>query len=79
VNYANMPGMESAPETLPLAAMARVAHVPIRWLREQATSGEIPALDAGGQLLFHVRTVEKILASRAAGQSELRKGAVNAG
>jgi hypothetical protein len=60
--------MEDRAELLPLAAMARVAHVPPKWLREQAESGSIPSLDAGGARLFHAPTVERILMSRAAGQ-----------
>jgi hypothetical protein len=66
--------MEDRVELLPLGAMARVVHVPPKWLREQAAAGEIPSLDAGGTILFHRRTVEKILMSRAAGAGSAEPG-----
>jgi hypothetical protein len=69
--------MENRAELLPLIAMARVVHVPAKWLRQQAESGSIPSLDAGGARLFHAPTVERILMNRAAGQNTPE--AVNAG
>ena len=48
-----MSGMEDRAELLPLAAMARVVHVPAKWLLSEAERGAIPSLDAGGSRLFH--------------------------
>jgi hypothetical protein len=62
--------MEERPNLVPLAAMARIVHVSTKWLREQAASGTIPSLDAGGARLFHAPTVEKLLMIRAMGQEK---------
>jgi hypothetical protein len=62
--------MEDRSQLLPLGAMARIVHVPTKWLREQAKAGSIPSLDAGGALLFHAPTVQKILTARAQAPKE---------
>jgi hypothetical protein len=51
--------MES--DLLPLAAMARKARIPSKWLRQEAEAGRIPHLNAGGQLLFNSQIVESLL------------------
>jgi hypothetical protein len=51
---------------LALPAMARRLRVTQTWLRHEARAGRIPALDAGGRLLFNCVAVERVLADRAA-------------
>jgi len=53
-------------DLLTLPAMARQLRVTQAWLREQVQSGQLPALDAGGRLLFNVAAVERVLCERAA-------------
>lgn len=52
---------------LPLGAMARVLHVPAKWLRTEAEAGRIPALRAGSRLVFRPDVVVPLVAERAAG------------
>ena len=49
----------------PLGRMAREIKVPQRWLREQAESGIVPALKAGGRWLFDPQTVRRVVSSLA--------------
>ena len=48
----------------PLHAMARRINVPAKWLRAEAEAGRIPALNAGGALLFDPELVEQIIRDR---------------
>jgi len=57
--------METRTFLLPLGAMARKAHVPPKWLKEQAEAGNVPHLNAGGKLLFNSEIVERLLMSLA--------------
>lgn len=50
---------------IPLAAMARLARVPARWLRTEAIAGRLPHLAAGSQILFDAEIVLRILEERA--------------
>jgi hypothetical protein len=51
---------------VPLGVMARLCHVPSRWLRSEAEAGRIPALKAGDRLVFHPDVVLPLVAERAA-------------
>ena len=51
---------------LPLALMARRLRVSVRWLREEAEAGRVPALSAERQMLFNPDAVEHALSERAA-------------
>jgi hypothetical protein len=66
---------------VPLGAMARRAHVPSKWLRQLAESGEIPHLNADGRILFNPSTVHRHLATLAAGgtqqKTEAERGEFN--
>ncbi len=53
-------------DLLTLPAMARHLRVTQTWLRAEAEAGRVPALDAGGRLLFNVPAVERVLSERAA-------------
>jgi hypothetical protein len=57
--------MQNASALIPLSAMARRLHVPVKWLREEAEAGNIPHLNAAGHLLFDYQTIEQILLDRA--------------
>ncbi len=52
-------------QLLPLPKMARELRVPVAWLREEAEASRLPAVKAGGALLFHPPTIERILVERA--------------
>lgn len=58
--------MNTKDELMPLADMARWLRVPKDWLKTEAESGRLPCLKAGRVLMFHVETIEKLLAERAA-------------
>lgn len=60
--------MEHETKLLPLPHAARRLRVPAKWLREEAEAGRIPHLKAGGRLMLHLPTVEKVLLRRAAGE-----------
>lgn len=47
-----------------LAVMARLIHVPTRWLRAEADAGRIPALRAGDRYVFVPQVVEATVAQR---------------
>lgn len=51
---------------VPLSVMARLCHVPSRWLRAEVEAGRIPALKAGDRLVFRPDVVLPLVASRAA-------------
>lgn len=51
------------------ATAARFLNVPARWLRAEALAGRLPHLRAGHRLLFHLPTVVRLLAERAAAQT----------
>ncbi len=46
--------------------MAERLKVTQKWLRDEASSGRIPAIPAGPQFLFNARAVEDVLEERAA-------------
>jgi hypothetical protein len=50
---------------IPLAELARQLHVEPKWLASEAKAGRLPHLNAGGRLLFHRPTVERLLLRRA--------------
>jgi hypothetical protein len=52
-------------DPLPLNLAARCLRVPAQWLRDEITSGNLPALVAGKSVLVHVPTVAAILVERA--------------
>jgi hypothetical protein len=54
-------------DPLPLNLAARCLRVPMQWLRDEITSGNLPALVAGKSVLVHVPTVAAILVERAKG------------
>lgn len=39
--------------------------LPPVFLREEALAGRLPCIQSGGQLVFHVATVQRVLAQRA--------------
>ena len=51
---------------VPIGVMARIIHVPPKWLREEAEAGRIPALRAGDRFVFRPDVVTRIIAERAA-------------
>jgi hypothetical protein len=51
---------------VPLGVMARLCHVPSKWLRAEAEAGRIPALKAGDRLVFRPDVVLPLVAERAA-------------
>ena len=53
------------PALYPLSMMARRLRVTVRWLREEAESGRIPAVKAERQFLFDAVAVEEALLLRA--------------
>jgi len=66
--------MQTQSSLLPLGAMARRAHVPTRWLRDEAVAGRVPHLNAGGRLLFNPALVHAGLVARPSGNhAELDK------
>ena len=53
-------------ELLPLPILARYLRVSQSWLRKEAQSGRLPAVDAGGgRYLFSRVAVERVLLDRA--------------
>ena len=58
---------ENQLQILPLGVMARLLHVPAKWLRSEAEAGRIPALRAGDRLVFRPDVVLPLVAERAAG------------
>ena len=50
---------------LNLSVMARILGVKPRWLREEASSGRVPAVAAGDTFLFDPDAVERVLLERA--------------
>ena len=57
---------ENENRIVPLGVMARLVHVPTRWLRAEAEAGRIPALRAGDRFVFCPDVVSRIVAERAA-------------
>jgi hypothetical protein len=57
--------METNHALLPLNRMARVLHVTVGWLRDEANAGRVPCLRAGDRYLFAPTAVEMVLAERA--------------
>lgn len=53
------------PRLIPIASMARLAGVTVRWLRSEAEAGRVPCLWADGRILMDRETVEAILLERA--------------
>jgi len=51
---------------VPLGVMARLVHVPTKWLRSEAEAGRVPALRAGNRYVFRLDIVSRIIADRAA-------------
>jgi hypothetical protein len=56
---------ELSDDLVPLTQAARRLRVPTQWLRVEAESGRIPHLSAGGRLLVHMPTVQRVLIERA--------------
>lgn len=54
------------PKILNTAQMARRLRVNTAWLKEQATTGNVPCLPAGKNFLFNPEAVENCLLERAA-------------
>jgi len=52
-------------DLLPLNLVARRLRVPVKWLREEAEAGRVPALRAGNVLLCNPTAVEEVLLERA--------------
>jgi hypothetical protein len=50
--------------------MARILHVPVRWLKAEAEAGRVPHVRAERVLLFDPETVESVLLDRARGPAE---------
>ena len=48
-----------------IGRIARRLRVPVRWLREEAASGRIPAIRAGSVFLADAEAVERVLLERA--------------
>jgi excisionase family DNA binding protein len=63
-----MPAMDN-PNLLALSRMARRLGVTAGWLRDEAAAGRVPALRAGKRYLFSPEAVERVLATRAAGET----------
>lgn len=63
-----------APELVPLMRMAARLGVPRDWLKEQAETGNVPALHAGTRWLFRPDVVVPVVADMAAPPQE-KKGA----
>lgn len=61
-------------EPLPLNKAARYLRVPARWLRDEVTTGRVPALIAGERILIHLPTVAALLAERAKVETGVRNG-----
>ena len=57
--------MTEHPRPLPIARVARMLRVPVKWLRAEAEAGRIPHLRAGRAMLCDLETVERILLQRA--------------
>ena len=55
-------------ELLTLPRLSRRLGLPASWLRKEADAGRIPCLRAGSRYLFHLESVQKVLAE-AAGQT----------
>ncbi len=69
-----MKTIDSNPSTrpvLPARDMARVAGVPLGWLKAEAEAGRLPSLKAGRVFLFHPASVLEALSRRAAGCEEV--------
>jgi hypothetical protein len=56
---------ENTLKLLPLAAMARKLHVPVKWLKAEAEAGRIPHLQADRVLLFNAEIVQSLITERA--------------
>jgi len=54
---------------VPIGVMARLLHVPSRWLRAEVEAGRIPALRAGDRFVLRPDVVMQIVAKRAAGET----------
>jgi excisionase family DNA binding protein len=60
----------STRQLVTLQELARHLRVPMSWLRREADAGRVPHIAAGSQRLFHLASVEEVLAARAAGRKE---------
>lgn len=67
--------MESTAPLLNLKGLARHLGVPVTWLRAEADRGRLPHVKAGSQRLFNVAAVERVLAERAAEDSDHARAA----
>ena len=63
---------------IPLRHMARLARVPMAWLRAEAEAGRVPALRAGTQWFFDPPAVRAALRKRAMSPVRARKVVGNA-
>lgn len=57
---------QHTPQLVPLGVMARLLHVPTKWLRAEAEAGRVPALRAGDRFVFRPDVVSPLVAERAA-------------
>jgi hypothetical protein len=57
--------MDNEPKLLPTGPTARRLRVPVKWLRDEAEAGRVPALKAGKVFLFDAEAVETVLRERA--------------
>jgi len=57
---------QHTPKLVPLGVMARLLHVPTKWLRAEAEAGRVPALRAGDRFVFRPDVVSPLVAERAA-------------
>jgi len=57
---------EEEQRIVPLGVMARLVHVPTKWLRGEAEAGRVPALRAGNRYVFRPDIISRIIAERAA-------------
>jgi hypothetical protein len=67
--------MQTTARLLPLNVVARRLRVPLRWLRDEAEAGRIPALRADNQFLCDIEAVEESLIERARRPAAARQGA----
>lgn len=58
---------------IPLRHMARLARVPLAWLRTEAEAGRVPALRAGNQWLFDPPAVRSALRKRASTERQVAR------
>lgn len=61
--------MNTENELFSLRPMARRLKVKHEWLRGEAEAGRLPGVNTDGDWLFHLPTILRLLARRAAGQN----------